>query len=351
MFHTVRPRNKNDIKLKNCYKSCLQNVLTYGVKSIAFSCVATGICGFDQRKVAEIALATDRLWLESNHSSVDRVISCTHENADYEISKDLMSTVYFPVSKIHLTDNYMKESSNNDFVENMKNFEISDELGQNLSGWQIYPSTESPKESSKTISDKVDFNVARDPNIPLGLANFGENTETMEKNCFFNSVIQVLYCLPLFRDYMKTLGPSVKGVAMKIRKLFKEIEISNQPVRTSNYVRYLSLQGYEPGIQYDAHECLLQLLAKIYPSINDDCMFKIHVLNTSTKTVYVTQLFDALIIQLNIFKYSGGISKKVVSNLIIDEEISLWGNRMICLVLFIMRENSLIVGIIHQELK
>ena len=50
-----------DIKLKDCYKSCLQNVLTYDVKSIAFGCVATGISGFDQRKAAEIALATVRL--------------------------------------------------------------------------------------------------------------------------------------------------------------------------------------------------------------------------------------------------------------------------------------------------
>ena len=57
-----------------------------------------------------------------------------------------MSTIYFPVSKIHLTDNYIKESSNNDCVVNVKNFELSDDLGQNLSGSQIYPSTESPKE-------------------------------------------------------------------------------------------------------------------------------------------------------------------------------------------------------------
>ena len=42
------------------------------------------------------------------------------------------------------------------------------------------------------------------------------------------------------------------------------------------------LQVYEPGIQYDAHN-LLQLLAKIYPSINDDCMFKIDKLQS---TVY-----------------------------------------------------------------
>ena len=89
----------------------MQNVLTYNVKSIAFCCVATGISGFDQTKAAEVALATVRLWLESSHSFVYRVIFCIYENADYEIYKDLMSTVYFPVSKNHLTDNYMKENS------------------------------------------------------------------------------------------------------------------------------------------------------------------------------------------------------------------------------------------------
>ena len=130
-------------------------------------------------------------------------------------------------------------------------------------------------------------------------------------------------------------------------------------------------------MQYDAHECLLQLLTKIYSNINDDCMFKINKLestfcndcghtangdgvridwflhledprnvqtiiamlhqlmdprweyykcvdgcqklNTSTKAVYVTQLSDELIIQLNSFKYIEGISKKFIPNLSIDE--------------------------------
>ena len=104
MFHTVRPRGKNDIKLKDCYRSCVHSVvLSYDVKSITFYCVATGICGF-------VALATVRIWLELNHSSADPVIFCTYENADY-----------FPVSEIHLTDNYMKESSNNDCIVNVTN--------------------------------------------------------------------------------------------------------------------------------------------------------------------------------------------------------------------------------------
>ena len=73
--------------------------------------------------------------------------------------------------------------------------------------------------------------------------NYGENV------CFFNSVIQVLYSLPIFREYIIHLRPSVTGVAMKIRNLFREIETSIEPVRTSSYLRYLRLQQYEPGMQ------------------------------------------------------------------------------------------------------
>ena len=58
------------ITLTDYHMSCLQNVLTW---------LATGICGFDQRKATEIALGTVRLWLESNHSSVNHVIFCAYE--------------------------------------------------------------------------------------------------------------------------------------------------------------------------------------------------------------------------------------------------------------------------------
>ena len=58
VLYTVRPRDKNDINKLN-----LHNVLTYDVKSGAFCCVATGFHWFDQRKAAEIAPATVRLFL------------------------------------------------------------------------------------------------------------------------------------------------------------------------------------------------------------------------------------------------------------------------------------------------
>ena len=34
-------------------------------------------------------------------------------------------------------------------------------------------------------------------------------------------------------------------------------------------------------MQYDAHECLLQLLLNIYHNINDECMFKIDKLEST----------------------------------------------------------------------
>ena len=73
---------------------------------------------------------------------------------------------------------------------------------------QIYPNT--PRKGSKRISRKVDFNILRDPNIPLGLKNCGENV------CFFISVIQVLYSLSILININQLQLP-VKGVAMKIK--------------------------------------------------------------------------------------------------------------------------------------
>ena len=84
-----------------------------------------------------------------------------------------MSTACIPVSKYHSTNINMKESSNTGRIVNKKSVEISNELGQSLLGVQIYPNCGQNGESesfagrSKRISGKVDFNIIRDPIIPL----------------------------------------------------------------------------------------------------------------------------------------------------------------------------------------
>ena len=52
-------------------------------------------------------------------------------------------------------------------------------------------------------------------------------------------------------------------------------------------------------------------------------MSKVEYINKSL------ELSAALIIQLNIFKYTECTSKNLIPNLIIYEEISLWGNRIV----------------------
>ena len=79
---------------------------------------------------------------------------------------------------------------------------------------------------------------------------------------------------------------------------------------------------------------------------NYRCVDRCQKLNTSTKAVYVTQLSDALI-QMNISRCIEVISKNFIPNLSIDEEISLWGSRMVLSAVIYHEENSLIADIIH----
>ena len=73
---------------------------------------------------------------------------------------------------------------------------------------------------------------------------------------------------------------------------------------------------------------------------NYRCVDERQNFNTSTKAVYVTQLSDALM-QLNILRYTDSISKKFIPNLIIDEQISLWSNRMLLSgVIYLNKEQS-----------
>ena len=51
---------------------------------------------------------------------------------------------------------------------------------------------------------------------------------------------------------------------------------------------------------------------------NYRCADGFQKLNTSAMAVYFTRLSDGIIMKVNIFKYSSGISRKIVPNLIID---------------------------------
>ena len=99
ILHAVGPMDKDPTKLRNCYTSCLTAIIPNNIKSLAFCCIATGI-NFPRVQAAEIALSMTRMWLETNHSVVDRIIFCVLENEDFKLYNSLMAQRYFP-NNIH----------------------------------------------------------------------------------------------------------------------------------------------------------------------------------------------------------------------------------------------------------
>ena len=100
---------------------------------------------------------------------------------------------------------------------------------------------------------KPDYQAGDD--IPIGLPNQVSNV------CFFNSVVQMLNSLPTFQNRTLFLDSSYKAVDV-VTNLIREINISEKFVQTFEYLRHIRLRNYVLGIQYDAHECLTQILGK-----------------------------------------------------------------------------------------
>ncbi|XP_047133569.1 macro domain-containing protein CT2219 isoform X3 [Hydra vulgaris] len=95
IIHTVGPVGKNPDLLESCYKNCLQLVLDFEIKTIAFCCISTGIYGYPNKDAAHVALKYVRHWLQENYDKIDRIIFCTYISKDFEIYKKLMSNIYF----------------------------------------------------------------------------------------------------------------------------------------------------------------------------------------------------------------------------------------------------------------
>ena len=89
VIHTVGPvyfslqRNKAEL-LANCYSNCMKLAAQYGVKSIAFPCISTGVYSFPAQEAAEIALRSVRYAL-MRYPKIERVIFCCYQQRDYDI--------------------------------------------------------------------------------------------------------------------------------------------------------------------------------------------------------------------------------------------------------------------------
>lgn len=95
VIHTVGPvwngGNKNeDNLLADCYRNSLKIAVEYGIKSIAFPAISTGVYRFPLERASQIAVAEVTKFLKSN-DSIDRVIFVCFDERTYGVYEKLLN--------------------------------------------------------------------------------------------------------------------------------------------------------------------------------------------------------------------------------------------------------------------
>ncbi|KAJ5538723.1 ADP-ribose glycohydrolase MACROD2 [Penicillium frequentans] len=93
--------------LRSCYRRCLEVAVDRGIRSIAFSCISTGIYGYPNREAAIAAADEVRNFLETSQDApkIDRVIFCLFQDVDVKIYNQILPHVFPP------TDDDLKHSN------------------------------------------------------------------------------------------------------------------------------------------------------------------------------------------------------------------------------------------------
>lgn len=96
VIHTVGPivqgglTDRHRDLLKSCYRSCLEIAGEYGLESIAFCCISTGVFMFPNDEAARIAVETVREWLDEVGSRM-KVVFNVFKDVDLEIYDNLLN--------------------------------------------------------------------------------------------------------------------------------------------------------------------------------------------------------------------------------------------------------------------
>lgn len=96
VLHTVgpivkggKPTPQQEQELADCYRSCLDLADSYGLRSIAFCCISTGVFGFPQESAAKIAVKTVTDCLETT-KHIQTVIFDVFKDEDLSIYQRLL---------------------------------------------------------------------------------------------------------------------------------------------------------------------------------------------------------------------------------------------------------------------
>ena len=86
VIHTVGPIYSNDpsdpMKLADCYRNSLNLAKEYGLESIAFPSISTGVYGYPLKEATEVVVKTVSKWFEDNQDyNIKVIFMCFSENA------------------------------------------------------------------------------------------------------------------------------------------------------------------------------------------------------------------------------------------------------------------------------
>ena len=98
IFHTVgpivpghKPGPREELQLRRCYTSCLDEATSRGVGTIAFCCISTGVFGYPQEAAAHVAIDAVRQHLDHNDPDL-KVIFNVFFAPDEAIYRNLLQT-------------------------------------------------------------------------------------------------------------------------------------------------------------------------------------------------------------------------------------------------------------------
>ena len=92
VIHTVGPiysgSSRDPLLLASCYRNSLNLAREYGIRSIAFPAISTGVYGYPPIEAAGIALQTVFDWMDENVDYPITVVFCSFDQYTYDIYQD-----------------------------------------------------------------------------------------------------------------------------------------------------------------------------------------------------------------------------------------------------------------------
>lgn len=93
VIHAVGPRygeGDEDRKLRDATLNSLRLADKYGLKSIAFPAISTGIFGFPKERCAMIMIPTVLEYLRESKTGIEKVVFCLYDDETYKIFENVL---------------------------------------------------------------------------------------------------------------------------------------------------------------------------------------------------------------------------------------------------------------------